>query len=97
MSASAAARVVHRTERTWQMWEAGDRRMDAAMWELFRHKTRHRIDDAAKSARMLVPKCTRVLTDGSLEFEYQRGTEPIRAVAWAELAAKVVERMRGEA
>ena len=69
--------------------------MDAAMWELFRAKTRHKIDEAAKSARMLVPKCTRKTAEG-LEYEHPDGAEPIRAETWAALAAKVVERMRSE-
>lgn len=31
-----AARLVHRSERNWQQWELGERRMDAAIWALFR-------------------------------------------------------------
>jgi putative transcriptional regulator len=40
LSTSAAAALVHRTQRNWQQWEAGDRAMDAALWELFALKTR---------------------------------------------------------
>lgn len=34
-----AAALLHTTCRTWQQWEAGDRRMHAAFWELFRNKS----------------------------------------------------------
>lgn len=33
-----AAALVHTTCRTWQQWEAGDRRMHPAFWELFTRK-----------------------------------------------------------
>ena len=36
---TVAGRLVHTTCRVWQQWEAGDRRMHPAMWELFNHKT----------------------------------------------------------
>jgi len=42
LSQTAAAQVVHTTCRTWQQWEAGDRRMHPAFWELFARKTHHR-------------------------------------------------------
>lgn len=35
LTQTAAAAVVHTTCRTWQQWEAGDRRMHPAFWELF--------------------------------------------------------------
>ncbi len=35
LSQTAAAALVHTTCRTWQQWEAGDRKMHAAFWELF--------------------------------------------------------------
>jgi len=31
--------LVHVALRTWQQWEAGDRRMHPAFWELFRIKS----------------------------------------------------------
>ena len=38
LSASEAAALVHSTGRAWQRWEAGERRMHPAMWELARIK-----------------------------------------------------------
>lgn len=38
LSQTAAADLLHTTCRTWQQWEAGDRRMHPAFWELFRIK-----------------------------------------------------------
>jgi DNA-binding transcriptional regulator YiaG len=35
-----AAALLHRTERNWQQWEIGERRMDPALFELFQLKTR---------------------------------------------------------
>lgn len=34
------AEKVHTTRRVWQQWEAGDRRMHPAFWELFQIKSR---------------------------------------------------------
>lgn len=39
LTQTAAAMVVHTTCRTWQQWEAGDRRMHPTFWELFLLKT----------------------------------------------------------
>lgn len=39
LSQTAAGALVHTTCRTWQQWEAGDRRMHPAFWELFRIKS----------------------------------------------------------
>ncbi len=39
LTQTAASALVHTTCRTWQQWEAGDRRMHPAFWELFRLKT----------------------------------------------------------
>ena len=39
LSQTAAAEIVHTTCRTWQQWEAGDRKMHPAFWELFRIKS----------------------------------------------------------
>lgn len=33
-----AGKMLHTTVRVWQQWEAGDRRMHPAFWELFRIK-----------------------------------------------------------
>lgn len=40
ISQTAAAALVHTTCRTWQQWEAGDRRMHPAFWELFNIKAK---------------------------------------------------------
>ena len=40
LSQAAAAALVHTTCRVWQQWEAGDRKMHAAFWELFTIKSR---------------------------------------------------------
>lgn len=40
LTQTAAGALVHTTCRTWQQWEAGDRRMHPAFWELFRIKTK---------------------------------------------------------
>ena len=40
LTQTAAAALVHTTCRVWQLWEAGDRRMHPAFWELFRIKAR---------------------------------------------------------
>ncbi|TGC30851.1 transcriptional regulator [Pseudomonas citronellolis] len=39
LSQTAAAALVHSSLRTWQQWEAGDRRMHPGLWELFLLKT----------------------------------------------------------
>lgn len=39
LTQTAAATLVHTTCRTWQQWEAGDRRMHPAFFELFRIKS----------------------------------------------------------
>lgn len=36
---SKAAEMVHSTCRVWQQWEAGDRKMHPAFWELFQIKS----------------------------------------------------------
>lgn len=38
LTQTEAGALVHTTCRTWQQWEAGDRRMHPAFWELFRIK-----------------------------------------------------------
>lgn len=38
LSQTAAAELVHSGLRTWQQWEAGDRRMHPGLWELFQLK-----------------------------------------------------------
>lgn len=38
LTQGAAAALIYRTARNWQQWEGGDRRMDPALWELFRIK-----------------------------------------------------------
>lgn len=39
MTQSEAARAVLSGLRSWQQWEAGDRRMHPGLWELFRIKS----------------------------------------------------------
>ena len=34
LTQTGAAHLLHTTCRTWQQWEAGDRRMHPAFWEL---------------------------------------------------------------
>lgn len=38
LTQTQAGGLVHTTCRAWQQWEAGDRRMHPAFWELFRRK-----------------------------------------------------------
>ena len=38
LSQRAAAELIHGTERAWQEWEAGNRRMHPGLWELFQIK-----------------------------------------------------------
>lgn len=42
LSQTAAAELLHTTCRTWQQWEAGDRRMHPAFFELFSIKVSRR-------------------------------------------------------
>lgn len=39
LTLKAAAALVHVDIRTWQRWEAGEREMSPAHWELFQIKT----------------------------------------------------------
>lgn len=39
LTQTQAAATVHTICRTWQQWEAGDRHMHPAFWELFRIKS----------------------------------------------------------
>lgn len=40
LTQTAAGALVHTSLRNWQQWEAGDRKMHPAFWELFGLKTR---------------------------------------------------------
>lgn len=40
LTQTEAAKLIHSALRSWQQWEAGDRPMHAAFWELFRIKCR---------------------------------------------------------
>ncbi|MES1979571.1 MAG: helix-turn-helix domain-containing protein [Pseudomonadota bacterium] len=40
LTQTEAAALIHSTMRAWQEWEAGNRRMHPAFWELFRLKTK---------------------------------------------------------
>jgi len=44
LSQTAAAKLVYSGLRTWQQWEAGDRKMHPGLWELFRIKIAVRDD-----------------------------------------------------
>ncbi len=35
LTQTAAGALVHSSLRTWQQWEAGDRKMHPGLWELF--------------------------------------------------------------
>lgn len=35
ISQAAAAKLIYKTTRAWELWEAGTRRMDPAFWDLF--------------------------------------------------------------
>lgn len=39
LSQTAAGEVIYSSLRAWQQWEAGDRRMHPALWELFQIKS----------------------------------------------------------
>ena len=47
LSQTAAAELIHTTCRVWQQWEAGDRRMHPAFWELFKTKSEKRSEKKA--------------------------------------------------
>lgn len=40
LSTEKAAALIYRTARNWQQWEAGQRKMDVALWELFSYKVK---------------------------------------------------------
>ena len=40
LTQAEAAALVHTTCRVWQQWEAGDRSMHPAFWELWRDKAK---------------------------------------------------------
>nr|WP_285844084.1 helix-turn-helix transcriptional regulator [Ralstonia pickettii] len=35
ISQAAAAKLIYKTTRAWELWEGGKRRMDPAFWDLF--------------------------------------------------------------
>jgi len=39
LTQAQAGVLVYSSERTWQQWEAADRRMHPGLWELFQRKT----------------------------------------------------------
>lgn len=86
-----AAQIVHVSDKAWAMWEQGMRPMPPGLWELYRLKTRHRMDEVAKEVRR------ELLLIVGPEPAYTTGGETIRANTWAALAAKVLESRRGEA
>ena len=46
LTQSQAAGLVHGSLRTWQQWEAGDRSMHPAFWELFCIKAKSMLSDS---------------------------------------------------
>ena len=42
MTQTEAGALVHTSCRSWQQWEAGDRRMHPAFWELFLGKIKRK-------------------------------------------------------
>lgn len=52
LTQTEAGRLVHTTCRTWQQWEAGDRKMHPAFWELFSLKTKKMVD-TTRNARII--------------------------------------------
>ena len=44
LTQTQAAELIYKKIRTWQQWEAGDREMDAALWELFLIKSEKTVD-----------------------------------------------------
>ena len=42
LTQTAASELVHTRCRVWQQWEAGDRHMHPAFWELFCRKVKER-------------------------------------------------------
>lgn len=50
LTQTEAGELVYSTWRTWQRWEAGDRRMHPAFWELFRLKLRGRGEKHGRGA-----------------------------------------------
>jgi putative transcriptional regulator len=38
LTQTQAANLIYKSLRAWQQYEAGDRKMDAALWELFQLK-----------------------------------------------------------
>ena len=40
LTQTQAGELVYRNCRAWQRWEAGDNRMDPAIWELFKIKSK---------------------------------------------------------
>ena len=51
LTQTAAAALLHTSCRAWQQWEAGDRRMHPAFWELFLIKAQARPRATTDSAK----------------------------------------------
>lgn len=51
LTQTASAAIVHSTCRAWQLWEAGDRKMHPASWELFNLKINTRLMTQTEEAR----------------------------------------------
>lgn len=50
LTQTEAGELVHTTCRVFQQWEAGDRRMHPAFWELFERKVKEKGFQARRSA-----------------------------------------------
>jgi putative transcriptional regulator len=49
LTQTQAAELVHGSLRGWQQWEAGDRRMHPAFWELFLNKLGRDISNSVEN------------------------------------------------
>lgn len=54
LTQAQAAALVYRTERNWQQWEAGERQMDIALWELVQAKMNIPCQHCGKSPAFLI-------------------------------------------
>jgi len=50
LTQAASAQIVHCSLNSWQKWEAGERRMHPAMWELYLRKTRGALREATAAS-----------------------------------------------
>ncbi|MFA6904414.1 MAG: helix-turn-helix domain-containing protein [Gallionellaceae bacterium] len=77
LTQTAAAAILHTTCRTFQQWEAGDRRMHPAFWELFIAKTGPGAEDMVEAER---EACAKTCED---QGAYRDEIEMALECAWA--------------